>query len=119
MIFALFLVILTLADTSLHFYISTNPRTCFVQNKKGACGMPPRPREKLLRYNTIQDTRPNTIEMPCCVGWAPFFAILEGSQGAVCLAGKSSLHPVGVFCTHLEPPKSHICKKFVVLQFIY
>ena len=37
-----------------------------------------------------------------------FFEFVETSQNGVCLAGKSFPHPVGVFCTHLDPPKSHI-----------
>ena len=40
-----------------------------------------------------------------------FFLFFETSQNGVCLAGNSFPHPVGVFCTHLEPPKSHIGKQ--------
>ena len=35
------------------------------------------------------------------------------------LVGKMFPHPVGVFCTHLEPPNSHIRKKICVPKFIY
>ena len=30
------------------------------------------------------------------------------SQNGACLVGELFPHPVGVFCTHLEPPKCHI-----------
>ena len=102
--------------TLLHVQSSRN---VFLSVRKSVCGMPPRPQEKFLRYNTIQDNRPNTIKIPYCMGWAPFWVILESSQNGVCLAGKSFPHPVGVFCTHLEPPKSHIRKKKIVPKLIY
>ena len=35
------------------------------------------------------------------------------------LVGKMFPHPMGVFCTHLEPPKSHIRKNIFVPKFIY
>ena len=35
------------------------------------------------------------------------------------LVWKMFPHPVGVFCTHLEPPKSHIRKNICVPKIIY
>ena len=32
-------------------------------------------------------------------------------QNGACLVGEVFPHPVGVFCTHLEPPNCHILKK--------
>ena len=36
--------------------------------------------------------------------------VFEKSWGWACLVWKMFLHPVGVFCTHLEAPSSHIIK---------
>ena len=41
------------------------------------------------------------------------------SQNGACLVGELFPHPVGVFCSHLEPPKCHIGPEQIIYFPIY
>jgi hypothetical protein len=60
-------------------------------------------RALLIKYPNPKQKRKN-------VHTSRFWVIWESSQNGVCLVGKSFPHPVGVFCTHQEPPGCRISK---------